>query len=623
MNGANISGCTFTASIIAGGTYSISGAVSGAVTAGITVALGGTTPRTTTTDTSGNFTFAGVANGNYTITPSLAGYSFAPNNLAVTVNGANISGCTFTASAPGARPFEIISLGESALRASDRANVRFSNARGYSVTVPATAPNPLQVAVPLYIDPVTGVFDSGTVVLTIILPDGTSKEVEGALTIAAPPALVGVAPGAVTEAFLEGTVALLSSAKASLEQAAAARPSAAVLLTPALALDMESARARLSVMKLAVSGFLGGSAGESIGAVTASDGPVTEKIDAVTMKNSDRIIAAFLAQIAPAGVVQAGSSAYAEGEGYDLEFARTWYQSLASDISGKWLDWGKKTGSTVGTVTAVAGLAVALAATTPAMLAVGTTAAVVGAMGFAASTFAPAACSAFLKVGSSILLDRESSHADLMPEVLYVVENTLTQGASLWRDSWITSRGGELSAAVVGLLDDQTNFTANAVKLVVGAVAISYPPGPAPGGATYSGSFSFFFPAENIGYGCMATITIAGTVNVVVTGNGTPIDPYEGTLDVVGAITPTITFIPPKVSCQASGASFSSFEGTVFGTDGMLYGEGDGVVGPGTYYASLTAATVSSASIAGAFLLEIRTPDGTVPLSQAIALSRR
>jgi hypothetical protein len=65
-------------------TYAISGTVSGAVASGVTVSLTGAATLSTTTDSSGNYSFAGLANGSYTVAPSLAGYSFTPASLAVT-----------------------------------------------------------------------------------------------------------------------------------------------------------------------------------------------------------------------------------------------------------------------------------------------------------------------------------------------------------------------------------------------------------------------------------------------------------------------------------------------------------------------------------------------------------
>ena len=449
--------------------------MSGSATGGVTVTLGGAAAATTTTSASGTYSFGSLSNGSYTVTPSLVGHSFAPTSLAVSVAGVDASGKDFTASVQSLAPFQIVSLGSTSHGMSAVPRVRFWNASGYSATVAATTPNPLQVAVPLYVDPATGLLASGVVSLTILHPDGTSTNLPGTVTIAAPPVLVGVPVGAVTSAFLEGSIRLMESARASLLAAVVARPAAGPMLTPELLAEMTDTSARLTAMKTAVDGFLAGNPGAAMGAVATSDGSATVNVDAVTMANSDRIIAAFLARIAPAPAASRARAGSAAAVGYDLEFARNWGQSLPAEISSGWLEWGKKVGSTVGAVTAVTGLVVALAASTPAVVAIGTTAAVVGAMGFAVSTFAPGACGAFLKVGSSILLTGQASQSDYMPEVKYVVGNTLAQGASQWLGTYMERVGGDLSAAIAGVIDDRAGFTARAGELVAGAVDLVYP----------------------------------------------------------------------------------------------------------------------------------------------------
>jgi hypothetical protein len=79
--------------------YSISGTVSGALPFGVTVTLGGASSATTVTDGSGHYTFSAVTNGDYTVTPSLRGYTFSPASTSVRVNGANVTGQDFSDSA--------------------------------------------------------------------------------------------------------------------------------------------------------------------------------------------------------------------------------------------------------------------------------------------------------------------------------------------------------------------------------------------------------------------------------------------------------------------------------------------------------------------------------------------
>jgi fibronectin type 3 domain-containing protein len=63
------------------------------------VTLSGPANATTTANTSGVYTFTGLANGAYTITPTNTGYTFTPVSQVATVSGANVSGVNFTATA--------------------------------------------------------------------------------------------------------------------------------------------------------------------------------------------------------------------------------------------------------------------------------------------------------------------------------------------------------------------------------------------------------------------------------------------------------------------------------------------------------------------------------------------
>jgi hypothetical protein len=80
-------------------TYSISGTITsgGAALADVTVSTNGGSATTN----AGGYTIGGLANGNYTITPVKTGFTFSPATLAVTVNGANLTGQNFTATATG------------------------------------------------------------------------------------------------------------------------------------------------------------------------------------------------------------------------------------------------------------------------------------------------------------------------------------------------------------------------------------------------------------------------------------------------------------------------------------------------------------------------------------------
>jgi len=125
--------------------------------------------------------------------------------------------------------------------------------------------------------------------------------------------------------------------------------------------------------------------------------------------------------------------------------------------------------------------------------------------------------------------------------------------------------------------------------------------GPTGDTTVYSGPFLKVFSASNMG--CTWQERLSGTIEVVVTGAGTVADPFEGTMDVTGSLVETLT---AGVDCDPGGTvDITSFDGSVFGNDGKLYGEGDGVIGIGTFYAAINGATITSTTVTGPFELQL------------------
>ncbi|HTT17809.1 MAG TPA: galactose oxidase-like domain-containing protein [Candidatus Sulfotelmatobacter sp.] len=106
VNGANATDVNFTAAAVP--TYSISGTISPTnLGANVPVALTGSATANTTTDSNGNYNFANLKNGNYTVRPSLNGESFTPASQPANVNGVSIINLNFTAQAVSAPTFGI------------------------------------------------------------------------------------------------------------------------------------------------------------------------------------------------------------------------------------------------------------------------------------------------------------------------------------------------------------------------------------------------------------------------------------------------------------------------------------------------------------------------------------
>jgi len=82
-------------------TYRISGTITvsgGGALGGVTITLAGASTGTATTNASGNYSFTGLDNGSYTITPSITGYTFTPASRTVTINNADLSAINFSSS---------------------------------------------------------------------------------------------------------------------------------------------------------------------------------------------------------------------------------------------------------------------------------------------------------------------------------------------------------------------------------------------------------------------------------------------------------------------------------------------------------------------------------------------
>src|SRR6266404_5914933 len=87
------------------GGFSLSGQINPpAAGNGAAVVLSGAASASATADNAGNYTFAGLPNGSYMVTPKHTGYAFTPGNQSATVSGANITGVNFTANAVPVAP---------------------------------------------------------------------------------------------------------------------------------------------------------------------------------------------------------------------------------------------------------------------------------------------------------------------------------------------------------------------------------------------------------------------------------------------------------------------------------------------------------------------------------------
>jgi hypothetical protein len=91
-----ISGANATANFTSAQTFTLSGTISGSGGSGATVNLTGAKIASTIANTSGQYSFTGLTNGSYTVTPTKSGFTMTPTSQAVTISGANRTGVNFS-----------------------------------------------------------------------------------------------------------------------------------------------------------------------------------------------------------------------------------------------------------------------------------------------------------------------------------------------------------------------------------------------------------------------------------------------------------------------------------------------------------------------------------------------
>ena len=88
--------------------YRVSGAISPqSIGNGAIVALSGPISSSTKGDNSGNYSFSGLVNGTYAVTPSHSGDTFTPSVQSFSINGSDVSGINFTASQQAAHSVQL------------------------------------------------------------------------------------------------------------------------------------------------------------------------------------------------------------------------------------------------------------------------------------------------------------------------------------------------------------------------------------------------------------------------------------------------------------------------------------------------------------------------------------
>ncbi len=99
VRGDAVTGNVFVAGRHAAALHTISGSILGAVVSGVAVDVTGQNDASGLSNGSGGYAIANLVDGTYTVTPSAEGYVFTPGSASVTLNGGNVTGISFRATA--------------------------------------------------------------------------------------------------------------------------------------------------------------------------------------------------------------------------------------------------------------------------------------------------------------------------------------------------------------------------------------------------------------------------------------------------------------------------------------------------------------------------------------------
>ncbi len=350
--------------------------------------------------------------------------------------------CAHRFSAPSTVPTTVraaqqLDLGDVGYCGNDPVSVRFS-AGGRSVTLSAVSSSPLRVGVPIWIDP-GGNVGNADLALSVVGPDG-----EHALARPLHVAALDPAGGALGDT----TLAMIASIRAAVVRSQSTL-SAFRGNTAPLAASLARMVTNLDTLSRAVTTARAG-ASVPIGTVSGS----TIALDSASLAIVDSLFASFQADLLATATQprSVGGNVGQISSGLD---DAAWFNEMLHDVATGGLQRADKLASTMGTLLAGVGVVAALAGSTPALGAL----AVLGAVTYVATTFAPAATALVIE---SAALPVESSPPEplskdtwqrIQPALSYVVQQSVGQAVSMFVGAKVEPLG-EVGAALVSLVDN-------------------------------------------------------------------------------------------------------------------------------------------------------------------------
>jgi hypothetical protein len=348
-----------------------------------------------------------------------------------------------------AAPLSVLDLGDVGYCGGDPVSVTFAQGT-HSLALGAISADPLQVVVPPWFDGASGNLGNADTTITVTGPDGTHS-VSGTLHIAA------LAPDTSGQPTGNRSLAILASVAAAVTDARS-RLSSFQGETSAMVTAFGSMLTGLNTLTSGIQRVQ--STGMPISLVTVPSGATAT----LTPSSLATLDALFVAALGPTAGDPQSSAATAGG-------TADWFQSMVSDVTKGSLDSVQRFGGTVGTLLAVVGLGAAVLGVEAAAAPL----AVMGAVVYAATTFAPAASALVIDFAASALGDGPEGPTDseawdaASPAVQYVVQQSISKAVSDLTQSEIES-ASPTGAAVYGVIDSAVGISDGVAEKVVSVI---------------------------------------------------------------------------------------------------------------------------------------------------------
>lgn len=113
---------------------------------------------------------------------------------------------------------------------------------------------------------------------------------------------------------------------------------------------------------------------------------------------------------------------------------------------------------------------------------------------------------------------------------------------------------------------------------------------------------------------------ISATLTMNVSGNGTLIDPYRGSMNMEGLADISLAYCSCNPGCDPGGSAELSGTGTVSGSQGKVESSGTGTVGSGAFTTSFTDGTFSGTTLTGTFTFTAEGLDA--PIIKTVTLAK-